>query len=281
MFKEVGIVSKLDRKAALKLVATLKDHLRLRGVKPVLEAQLSTLIEGKSNSTPLDEMRVDFIITIGGDGTILRTCQAIPIPETPILAINMGQRGFLTEVKPEEATGAIDRTLKGDYILERCIKLSPSVGVAHLPDALNEVLIASEPLGKMVGLRVLKNSFPLVECYADGLVIATPTGSTAHSLSAGGPVVDPSLEAFILTPLSPMTPTRPLVVPAQGTLQLELFKPSRGRVLVDGVFQRRVAAKEVMTFSKSAHHATFIRFGEGFYRRLRGRLLYPQIPEEN
>ncbi|MFQ6074698.1 MAG: NAD(+)/NADH kinase, partial [Candidatus Bathyarchaeia archaeon] len=226
MFKEVGIVSRLDREDVLRIAEALERHLRSRGLKPVLEAELARLMGSRSPSAPLDGMSADLIITVGGDGTILRTCQSIPNPETPILTVNMGRRGFLAEVRPEDAGSAVDRCLNGDYTLERCLKLSPSLDGRALPDALNEVLIISEPLGKMLGLRVLKDGFPFLECYADGLIISTPTGSTAHSLSAGGPVVDPYLEAFILTPTCPMTPTHPTVVPSQSVIRVELFKPS-------------------------------------------------------
>lgn len=273
--REVGIVSRLDRKDVLKAVEALERHLRSRGVEPLLESELAKLMGGRSPSTSLNEMGVDLIVVVGGDGTILRTCQSIPRPETPILTVNMGRRGFLAETRPEDAASAVDRCLRGDYTLERCLKLSPSLGGKALPDALNEVLVVAEPVGKMLGFRVVKDGFSFLECYADGLIVSTPTGSTAHSLSAGGPVVDPCLGAFILTPACPLSPTHPTVVPSQSVIGVELFKPSKGRVLVDGLFQRRMTAKEALTIRRSEHHANFVRFGESFYRRLRSRLVFP------
>ncbi|MEM3941663.1 MAG: NAD(+)/NADH kinase, partial [Candidatus Bathyarchaeia archaeon] len=138
-------------------------------------------------------METDFIITTGGDGTILRTCIAIPKPDIPILAINMGVRGFLTEISPEEAFKAVDRCLKGDFKIERCKKLAVSADKLEAPDALNEVLIAVDEPVKILYARIYKDEREVLTSQADGIILATQTGSTGYSLSAGGPVLDPQV----------------------------------------------------------------------------------------
>lgn len=276
MFQKIGIVTKPDREEALRLADKIGRHLQSRGMVVVLESELAKLKRGTLRLSPLNQMRTDLIVTIGGDGTILKTCLSIPRPETPILAINMGERGFLTETRPEEALSAIDRCLEGDYVLEKCFKLSSSIEKKTLPDALNEILVASKTPSKMLALKALTDSLPIIECHSDGLIISTPTGSTAYSLSAGGPVLDPCLEAFALTPVCPLTPTRPIVVPSKNTVRIELLKPgSEAHVVVDGQYETKMTAEDSMIVRKSEHHTNFVRFGESFYRRFRSRFLFP------
>ncbi|MBC7130928.1 NAD(+)/NADH kinase, partial [Candidatus Bathyarchaeota archaeon] len=146
VFQTAGLVARYDKKKALKLVEKLATYLEEKGLTVYVEETLKGKVENQS-FLPLENMETDFIITIGGDGTILRTCIAIPKPDTPILAVNMGIRGFLTEVPPKDAFKAVDKCLKGEFKLERCRKLSVKINDMQAPDALNEVLIAvDEPV---------------------------------------------------------------------------------------------------------------------------------------
>ena len=176
---------------------------------------------------PLSEMKTDFIITIGGDGTILRTCITVPKPEPPILTINMGVRGFLTEVEPKNACEAVDRILQGDYKIEKCAKLSVTVGKEKLPDALNDVVISACEPSKILYTQICKDEKPILKCQADGLIVATQTGSTGYSLSAGGPVLDQEVDAFVLTPICSLTVFRSLVFPADSTINLQRRETKR------------------------------------------------------
>ena len=123
MFKSVGLVARYDKKSALKLTEELAEYLKSKGLKVYVEDTLAGKVTPKEEFVPLSEMKTDFVITIGGDGTILRTAMTLPKPEPPILAINMGVRGFLTEVEPENACEAVERILKGEYKIEKCAKL--------------------------------------------------------------------------------------------------------------------------------------------------------------
>ncbi len=145
---------------------------------------------------PLSKMKTDFLITIGGDGTILRTCIGLAKPEPPILAINMGLRGFLTEAEPKNAFEAVDKILKGNYKIEKCAKLSVIAGEETLPDALNDVVISAGEPSKILYTQICKDGKPILNCQADGLIVATETGSTGYSFSAGGPVLDPAVRRF-------------------------------------------------------------------------------------
>jgi NAD+ kinase len=220
-------------------------------------------------------MRADFVITIGGDGTILRTCLQLPKPEPPILAINMGVRGFLAEVRPEDALKAVDKFLAGEFKLERYRKLASYIGDVRLPDALNEVVFTSLSPAKLLHMHLSKNKVPVAECHSDGAVVATQVGSTAYSLSAGGPVIDPDVQAFVFTPIAPLTVFHPIVFSAESTLHVDFLSPKKAVVVIDGHYQTETGPeKSRITLTKSEHTSSFVRFKEDFYHRLKGRLLF-------
>ncbi len=275
MDKKIGIVSRVDRKKALQLVAKLVQHLEAKKISVMLDPRLTKYTKRPELAIPLEEMRTDVVVTIGGDGTILRTCLQLPKPEPPILAVNMGVRGFLAEVKPEDATKAMDRFLTGEFKLERYTKLASYLGDVRLPDALNEIVLASSSPAKMLHMHLWKNGVPVVECRSDGAVVATQVGSTAYSLSAGGPVIDPDIHAFVFTPIAPLTVFHPIVFSAEAKLDVDLLSPKRAVVVIDGHYQTETKpAKSRITVTKSEYESRFIRFKEDFYHRLKVRLLF-------
>jgi NAD+ kinase len=222
-------------------------------------------------------MKTDLVIVIGGDGTVLRTCLKLPKPEPPILAVNMGVRGFLTEVAPQDALKAIDQTLKGNYKTDRVIKLASQLGKTKLPDALNEVSITSLAPAKLLRMSIWKNSELVGDCQSDGAVIASQTGSTGYSLSAGGPVIDPNVQAFVFTPIAPLTVFHPIVFSANSTIHIELQRPKKAIIVIDGHYQTETTPQlSRITITKSKYESTFIRFTGDFYHRLKGRLLFSQ-----
>jgi NAD+ kinase len=225
----------------------------------------------------LSKMKTDFIITIGGDGTVLRTSITSLNPQPPIFSINMGERGFLTEVEPKNALEAVDKILRGDYKIEKCGKLAVFAGEEALPDALNDVVISAGEPSRILSSQIFKDGKPILKCQADGLVVATQTGSTAYSLSAGGPVLDPAVDAFIITPISSLTVFRSLVFPANCTVTLNAIRPKEMIVLIDGKNYRRVVDGEGLKITMSKNFASFIRFENDFYDRLRSRLLFKGV----
>ncbi len=220
-------------------------------------------------------MKTDFIITIGGDGTILRTAITIPKPEPPILAVNMGVRGFLTEVEPENAIESIDRILNGDYKIEKCTKLCVTTGEETMPDALNDIVISAGEPSKILYAEIRKGDKPILKCQADGLIVATPTGSTGYNLSAGGPVLDSEVNAFVITPICSLTVFHSLVLPADCDITLNALRPNNMFVMIDGNYRKLITEDEPsVNISKSKNVTSFIRFETGFYDRLRNRLLF-------
>ena len=275
LFNAVGVVARVDQKKALDFATELINHLEARGLATSLEPRLAKYAKKTEAALSLEEMKTDLIITVGGDGTILRTCLLIPKPEPPILAINMGVRGFLAEVPPEEGFDAVDKCLDGEFHLERCMKLASSIGDVRLPDALNEVLITSHAPAKLLYAKIWKDETAVAECRADGMIVASQVGSTGYSLSAGGPVLDPDLDAFVFTPICPLTVFHPVVLSAENTITVELLKPKKAVVVVDGDYRTEMKPKNPqIRVSKSEYESSFVRFGDGFYRRLKSRLLF-------
>lgn len=275
MFRSVGLVARFDKRNAIKLAEDLAEYLREKGLEVYVEDTLAEKMSTKEKSASLGRMKTDFIITIGGDGTILRTCVSIPKPEPPILTINMGIRGFLTEVEPKQALNAIDKCLKGQFTIEKCMKLSITADGIKFPDALNEVLITADEPAKLLYAQILKDKEPILNCQADGLIVATQTGSTGYSLSAGGPVLDPSIDSFVLTPVCALSVFRSIVFPADSSLKIEVARPRKILVVIDGAYRQIIDSKRPsLTATRSKHETSFIRFKENFYHRLRGRLLF-------
>jgi len=275
LFKSVGLVARFDKRKAIELANELAKYLKTKGLDVYVEDTLAENIDTNEKNVKLEKMKTDFVITIGGDGTILRTCVSIPKPEPPMLAINMGVRGFLTEVDPKQAFVAVDKCLRGDFTIEKCMKLSITADSMKFPDALNEVLISSDEPAKLLYARILKDKEPILNCQADGLMIATQTGSTGYSLSAGGPVLDPDVDAFVLTPVCALSALRPIVFPADSNLTIETIKPRKILVVVDGHHRQLISSKlPSLTITRSKYETSFIRFRKNFYHRLRSRLLF-------
>jgi len=281
LFKSVGIVARYDKTPALTLADELCAHLTAKGLQVCFEDTLKGKVKAKGKLVPLADMKTDFVIAIGGDGTILRTCLQLPKPEPPILAVNMGVRGFLTEVGPNDACAAVDKILGGDFEVEKCSKLAAATNGEPTPDALNDVVISGGEPSKIVYLQIFKNGQPIQQLEADGVIIATQTGSTGYSLSAGGPVLDPSVDALIVTPICSLTTVRSMVFPADSKIIIQPVRKKELLILVDGNYRRKLPAKNAnVTVERSKNVTSFIRFKHDFYARLEGRLMFKGCPTE-
>ncbi len=273
--KTVGIVARYDKKQALDLADELSEFLARRGFEVYLEDTLKDKVKTQGKLVPLSNMKTDFVITIGGDGTILRTCLSLPKPEPPILAVNMGVRGFLTEVEPKDACTAAENILNKKFLVEKCAKLSTTVDKERVPYALNDVVISGGEPSKIVYLQIYKNDLPVLKLEADGVIVSTRTGSTGYSLSAGGPVIDPQVDAIVVTPICSLTTVRSLVFPANCKIRIRSTRPKEILVLVDGNYRLTLPAKNPnLTIQQSKTSTSFIRFKEDFFSRFQSRLLF-------
>ena len=275
LFRSVGLVARYDKKQALKLAKDLAKLLDKKGLDVYIEETLSGKVDFPLKAVPLKKMITDFIITIGGDGTILRATHDLPDPEPPILAVNMGVRGFLTEVEPKGAYLAVEKALKGNFRMQKCTNLTILTSVKKTAYALNDVVISTGDPSKILYAKIFKNKHPILKCQADGLIVSTQTGSTGYSLSAGGPVLDPEVDAFVLTPICSLTVFRSLVFSAESKITIEAIRPKKMQVIIDGNYCQLVNQKEPnVTITRSKRITSFIRFKDDFYLRLRNRLLF-------
>ena len=220
--------------------------------------------------TPIEGMDVDFLITIGGDGTILRAFQR---STARILGINAGVMGFLTEVSIDEIESALARVLSNDYKLDERIKLKVLMNGNRLFDCLNEVVLHTAQVAKMRHFKICIDGSVADDFRADGLMIATPTGSTSYAMSAGGPIIDPRVEAMVMVPIAPFKLSgRPLVVPATSTIEITLERPKECHVVLDGQEIATLVGDEKVEITESEEKAKFIRFEEDFYARFMEKL---------
>jgi NAD+ kinase len=276
---KVGLVSRLDGDAALKVALKLYKGMRKKGLEILPEEQLSQVAK-LPGGVPFSKMDADLIVTVGGDGTVLKTCMSIPKPETPILAVNMGRRGYLTEVDPENAMHAIESYIKGACKTEERAKLSVTVEGEKPIDGLNEVVIASGTPSKMLHFIVSIDKSQLLEFRGDGLIVSTPTGSTAYALSANGPILDNSVDAFVVTFICPLEHLTPLVVSMENRIKVELEAPKlKGTLVVDGRLQRELHPQASVTITRSSRKAVFVRLGP--IRSLRGLMRLRPMPRNN
>jgi NAD+ kinase len=271
---DIGIVARLDTEGAIKLADEIVEFLLEKKINITIDSSLfSKLDKYQELSCDLEKMDVDMIIAVGGDGTLLRTQNFINGKRIPIFGINMGTVGFLTEIEPENAFSAIEEVLAGNYFIEKRMQLR----VCHyheLPSALNEVVILTRKPAKMLHIEICVDDEIVEELRADGIIIATPSGSTAYAMSAGGPIVDPRVNAFIIVPICPFKlGARPFVVSNQSEIKVKLLrKGKKAMAVIDGQFEEEINYMDEVIFKKSDNYAFFVRLTKGFYRRVREKL---------
>jgi NAD+ kinase len=256
---KVGLVSRLDDERALDVATSLARQLRKKGIAVTAEIELAK--RGRlGGGKDLSDLRSDLIVTVGGDGTVLKTCMSIPDAETPILAVNMGRRGYLTEVEPRHAQRAVELFMKGKCRLEKRSKLAVFLDGTHVVDALNELVVSSGSPSKMLDLQLAVNSEPLLGFRGDGVIVSTATGSTAYALSAGGPVVDSVVDAFVITFICPLELIRPTVVSMDRSLSIQLRNPKlKALVVADGRSQRELTQDVKLIVRKAELSTVFVR----------------------
>jgi NAD+ kinase len=226
MIRAIGLVAKYQEPKATEMVRWLVPWLKKRGRKVYVENGIARS-GGISSSKKEMAAKADLIISLGGDGTLLNIAPLVERPEVPILGVNLGGLGFITEVAAGELKSVLTQTLEGEYQTEQRmtleIQLKGKTGKPHRFRVLNDAVITKGARSRIINLETYVDDEYLCNYRADGLIISTPTGSTAYSLAAGGPILEPALSAIILTPLCPHTLTnRPIVVPGSAGIRVTL-----------------------------------------------------------
>ena len=268
----VGIISRYDEPGAIELAGIVSRHLESKSGIEEIVLERDTASGLGTDGVPIEELDADLLIIIGGDGTILRTIQKLR-RQIPILGINFGRVGFLADVAPENALSAIDEVL-ADLAVEERMRLTIRINGDTLPHATNEVVIVTTRPAKMFAFRILVDDHELDCLRADGIVFATPTGSTAYAMSAGGPIVDPKVGGIVIVPLAPYKlSSRPWVVSAESRITLEpipAFKDAA--IVIDGHHTQPVRAGDLITITRADEPALFAKTGWQFYEKVRSKL---------
>ena len=274
----LGVIGHLDYPdlpAILSIIFRLAGELAL---EPMFEPDLLDVAPGTGRLEA--DTEIDALVTLGGDGTLLRGARLLAGRPVPILGINLGRLGFLTSCGRDEAELALRRLAAGDYVAERRMQLEARAidrsGAGRKRwFALNDVVLHKGGFARVLNLSVSANGDPVGTYAADGIVFSTPTGSTAYSLSAGGPVVVPTLESIIVTPISAHTlAIRPLVLAADTELTAHTDAgPEELLVTVDGQVGTTFAVGETLQVRRAERHALIVRFpGSPFFSVLRRKL---------
>jgi NAD+ kinase len=284
-----GITGNTQKEQLWKLVAELLRWLQQQGLQAKLHPAVA---EGLTQRKLLNEAQVvaytardlatevDIILSFGGDGTLLQSAHLAGRHGTPILGINIGRMGFLADVEVEHVREAISALERGDYTVEARMALEAELEQelpAELSWALNEFVIDRSGPAGLITIDVKVDGVPLNRYWADGLIFSTPTGSTAYSLSAGGPIVSPACEVIILTPIAPHTLTlRPIVLPASVTLETHVYTGGQPYVLAaDGRSQLIAQEGQRITIRRAAHTVNLVKLPEQHYfQTLRTKLMW-------
>ncbi len=268
----IGIVAKPDLLAARDTLAELRAWLEARGAAACWAPEAAALLADPPTSVvERDDMpeRVDLVVVLGGDGTLLAMADRIARAgrDVPILGVNFGSLGFLTEITRPELLGALADVMDGRAQLDERMMLqavTSRAGVAHSDTiVLNDVVFTRTALSRIIDLSVWVGDQFVTRVKADGLIVASPTGSTAYNLAAGGPIVHPAMDAFILTPIAPHTlSNRPIVVPAGRDVRVAVSRENGGAevyVTFDGQTGAPLDAGDEVTIRRAPRNVKLVR----------------------
>jgi NAD+ kinase len=271
---------------ALARVLECADRL---GIEAFLEDALLGGAPGRPVLEPEQCDTYDLLVTLGGDGTLLRGARLVAECGVPVLGVNLGHLGFLTSAAPEDAEAAVTAFFEGRAVMEDRMALAVRAENANGREcgsflALNDAVLHKGGVARMIRLLVRARDEEVGSYSADGIILSTPTGSTAYSLSAGGPIVSPSLDCIVATPICPHTlAVRPLVLPAHETLTVEVLSPTEELLLtIDGQQDRRLSPGDRIVVSRAPRPVRLVRFpGQTFFSTLRHKLRWGDLVERD
>jgi len=266
---KIVLVSRIDDQKALAFTRNLGDSLLEDDHQIIYEPATARALEIQSYWGWNDPS--DLMVVVGGDGTILHTVQQMD-KQIPILGINWGEVGFLADLEPEEARGFI-KALRPGFAIEPRMRISLSRDGQILGQALNEALIVTSRPAKMLRFVVVVDGIPAERFRADGLLMSTPTGSTAYAMSAGGPIVDPRIEGFLLVPLAPyMLSSRPHLISNDRSVEVRLESAKPATLVIDGQKSIELGHEVTITVTRASRPALFVNAHKNFFRKVDHKL---------
>jgi len=263
------LISRVDDERALDYTFSLGNALAAEGQAVAYEMETAQRM-GK-RGVALEKATADAVVVIGGDGTVLRTVMD-RTEQLPIIGINYGEVGFLADLEPDEAAAFL-AALASPIPIEQRMRITIARNGESIGEALNEALIVTSRPAKMLRFSILVDGVVAEVFRADGLLISTPTGSTAYAMSAGGPIVDPRIEGFLLVPLAPfMLSSRPHLISCDRTLQIRLESTKPAKLVIDGQKSWDLEGGEVLSVLRSEKPALFIDTGKNFFEKVDAKL---------
>lgn len=277
----VGLYPNTRKQNVLTVLGWLVQHLKERNVKALIPDEAARELGFADLGCDREMMKkeIQMALTLGGDGTVLSTVRDVAAAGVPVCGINLGQLGFLTEVEVPDLTPAVDKLIGGDYYIEERLMLDAVVREGEreifLPSALNDVVVTKGGFSRMIRLKLYIDGELTAKYPADGLIVATSTGSTGYSLSAGGPVVNPNLNVILLTPICPHTlDARSLIVSDKEEIKITMQATHDDIVLtMDGQLVHHLTPDDTVIVRRSPNRARFIRLsGRSYSHTLRTKL---------
>jgi NAD+ kinase len=266
---KIVLVSRIDDPDALAYTVSLSETLKGLGHEIVFEQ--GTAMHLGREGVPFEELSGDLAVVVGGDGSVLLTIHRMR-KQIPVLGINWGEVGFLANLEPDEAPEFF-ANLQVGFGIERRMRIALSVNGEPLGNALNEAVIVTSRPAKMLRFAVVVDDTVAERFRADGLLISTPTGSTAYAMSAGGPIVDPRIEGFLLIPLAPyMLSSRPHLISTNRDLEIRLETEKPAHLVIDGQSTFELDRETTVHVKKADEPALFVSTGKPFFERVNYKL---------
>ncbi len=276
-FRTIGIITKPNAPNISQGVQCLRDWLAAHHKTVLFDSAQG--FPSSENTTRLQIAKeADLLIVLGGDGTMLSGARLVEQREIPILGVNMGGLGFLTEINFDDLPTALEKVFAGEYQLDKRLMLKVQLQRKHdilsTYSALNDVVISKGHLARMIATRIWVNQLFMTNLRGDGLILATPTGSTAYSLSAKGPILDPRLEVLLINPICPHTLShRPYLAPSDVPITIELTSQEPAMATIDGQVGIEILMGDLVQVRASEHRTQLIRFPDrSYFEVLRSKL---------
>ena len=276
---QIAVFPNISKRRSGEIVDRIFNFYRNKNVRLVMPATEARQFRKEEYGLPcVERVHIDMALSIGGDGTLIGVCRRFREQDIPVCGINLGTLGFLADIEPRELESRLGKILIGDYVVENRLLLSgyiaDELGEKFLGNAINDVVISKGTSARMLRMEIFVNDTHLTNCKADGLIVSSPTGSTAYSLSAGGPILNPNIRALIIIPICPHTfQMRPLVVNEDDEVRIKVYANSEIIVMLDGQENFKVQPNYEVVVKKSHNTVQIVKFADkNYYDVLKAKL---------
>ena len=277
---KVGLFGKFNDRSVSDTVVGIRELLERNNLKVLLGSTTSADVPGERIDERDQPLGIDLAIVVGGDGTMLSAARNLAAHNVPAIGVNLGRLGFLADIAIQDLESSLGAILRGDYHIEKRTLLDTRISidgeVTCRGNSVNDTVISKGNTGRLIEFEIRVNGQFLSHIRSDGLIIATPTGSTAYSLSAGGPIIYPTLPVFSVSPICPHTlSNRPIVLDQNASIEISsmVFTETHANLALDGVIVCKLHGSEIITVTKATEALSMIRInGHNHFQTLRSKL---------